>query len=86
MFDSSAENPLSLEWMLTEKVDARSLEAVYTHELTSRKPSIFDPYNTAGHHVLEEVAGYSRRLGDTKFQHIGSLYIDCTRATSISDR
>ncbi|MBE3047195.1 phosphotransferase [Candidatus Bathyarchaeota archaeon] len=79
MFDSSGENELGLEWMLLEKIDARSLEAVYTKELCGNQPHIFDPKGTAGHRVLQEVATYSRTLESTPFQHIGSLYFNWER-------
>lgn len=79
MFDSSAQNELGLEWMLIEKINARSLEAVYTTELTSGLPHIFDPQGTAGRQVLQEVSAYSQNLGDHDFQHIGSLYYNWER-------
>lgn len=76
LFDSSADNPLGLEWMMIQKFEGPSLEAVYVREIRNGKPRIFDPNSGRGHQVLEEVAAYSRMLAGHEFHHIGSLYFD----------
>ncbi|MCJ1431342.1 hypothetical protein MMC27_000693 [Xylographa pallens] len=66
-YDSSSDNPLGLEWMLMEKVEASALRKVW-----------FDLDNKLHIAITRQLAGWADELSRIQSNLVGSIYMRCT--------